>query len=155
MVDTATLGDEIATLAAKLSAGTHELLTCIRQFDAAEGWHHQGALTCAHWLTWRISVDPATAREKIRVARALGALPRIDGAFAQGRLSYAQVRAMTRVATHENEENLLMIAQAANAHSSNASAAASGPRRRRSWAGRTPMRRRTGASAHARSAAGW
>jgi hypothetical protein len=114
MIDTATLGDEIATLAAKLSAGTHELLACIRQFDAAEGWHHQGALTCAHWLTWRISVDPATAREKVRVARALGALPRIDGAFAQGRLSYAQVRAMTRVATPENEENLLMIAQAAN-----------------------------------------
>src|SRR6185369_13583992 len=111
--DTEALGDEIATLAARLSAATHHLLTRIRQFDEAEGWHRQGAQSCAHWLTWRIGLDVATAREKVRVARALGGLPRIDDAFGNGRLSYAQVRAITRVATPENEENLLMIALAA------------------------------------------
>ena len=100
-------------MAARLSAATHHLLSRIRQFDEAEGWHRQGAQSCAHWLTWRIGLDVATAREKVRVARALGGLPRIDDAFAGGRLSYAQVRAITRVATPENEENLLMIALAA------------------------------------------
>src|SRR5262245_4145371 len=99
MLDSELLGDEIATLAARLSVATHRLLTCIRRFDEAGGWHQQGAQSCAHWLGWRIGLDSTTAREKVRIARALGGLPRIDQAFAAGRLSYAQVRAVTRVAT--------------------------------------------------------
>jgi hypothetical protein len=98
-VSVGTLGDEIALLAAQLDAGTHRLLTCIRQFDGSEEWHHQGAQSCAHWLSWRIGLDPATAREKVRVARALGELPVLDAALAAGRISYAKVRAITRVAT--------------------------------------------------------
>jgi uncharacterized protein DUF222 len=112
MVDVEFIGDEIATLAARLSVATHRLLTCIRQFDEAEGWHRQGAQSCAHWLTWRIGLDPVTAREKVRVARALGVLPKIDEAFRIGRLSYAQARAVTRVATAINEERVLDIALA-------------------------------------------
>lgn len=88
------------------------MLTCIRQFDEAEGWHRQGAQSCAHWLTWRIGLDPVTAREKVRVARTLGVLPKIDEAFRSGRLSYAQARAITRVATATNEERVLDIALA-------------------------------------------
>jgi len=104
------LGDEIAVLAAQLDAGTHRLLACIREFDVSEEWHHQGAQSCAHWLTWRIGLDTATAREKVRVARALGQLPAVDGALAAGRLSYAKVRAITRVATPETEARLLEMA---------------------------------------------
>lgn len=73
----------------------------------------QGAQSCAHWLTWRIGLDAGTAREKVRVARALGALPKIDQAFAIGQLSYAKVRAVTRIATAANEERVLEIALAA------------------------------------------
>jgi hypothetical protein len=65
------LSREIADLAAHLDAATHRLLTCIRQFDEPGGWYEQGADSCAHWLAWRIGLDPATAREKVRVARAL------------------------------------------------------------------------------------
>jgi hypothetical protein len=107
------LGDEIALLAAQLDAGAHRLLTCIREFDASEEWHHQGAQSCAHWLSWRIGLDPATAREKVRVARALGQLPVLDAALAAGRISYAKVRAITRVATPETEERLVGIAAVA------------------------------------------
>jgi hypothetical protein len=64
-------------------------------------------------LTWRIGLDPGTAREKVRVARALGALPKIDEAFAGGRLSYAKVRAVTRIATAGNEDGVLQAAMAA------------------------------------------
>jgi len=39
----------------------------------------------------------------VRVARALGELPRLAEALARGELSYAKVRALTRVATHETE----------------------------------------------------
>jgi len=46
----------------------------------------------------------------VRVARALGTLPRIDAALRTAKLSYAKVRALTRVATPENEERLLALA---------------------------------------------
>jgi hypothetical protein len=113
MVDCVELGDEIAGLSARLNVATHRLLTCVRRFDELGGWHEQGAQSCAHWLTWRIGLDPGAAREKVRVARALGGLPRIDDAFAAGRLSYAKVRAITRVASAQNEEDVLMVALAA------------------------------------------
>src|SRR3954452_22473302 len=110
-IDPEAIGDEIARTAAHLDAATHRLLTCIRAFDAAEEWGRQGALSCAHWLTWRLRLDPVTAREKVRVARALGGLPLIDDALRVAVLSYSQVRALTRVATAENEERLLMAAR--------------------------------------------
>jgi len=106
----ADLGQEIAELSARLDAATHRLLTCIRQFDEQCGWGEQGAVSCAHWLSWRIGLDLATAREKVRVARALGTLPAIDGALAAGKLSYAKVRALSRVATPDNEAKLLEMA---------------------------------------------
>ena len=111
--DEFTLGEEIARLAARLNVATHRMLSCIRAFDQAEGWHRQGAQSCAHWLTWRIGIDPGAAREKVRVARALGGLPEIDRVFAEGRLSYAQVRAVTRIAKPENEARVLEVALAA------------------------------------------
>jgi hypothetical protein len=77
------------------------LLECIRDFDQACGWHEQGAVSCAHWLSWRVGWDPGTARERVRVAGALGRLPAFDEALRSGRLSYAKVRALTRVATPE------------------------------------------------------
>jgi hypothetical protein len=47
------LADDIAETAAHIDAATHRLLTLIREFDRARGWDHQGALSCAHWLSWR------------------------------------------------------------------------------------------------------
>jgi len=93
-----------------MDAATHRLLTCIRQFDEAGGWYEQGAASCASWLAWRIGLDSATARERVRVARALGKLPAIDEALRAGKLSYAKARALTRVATPETETKLLEVA---------------------------------------------
>ena len=106
---------ELATLAAHVDAATHRLLELIRRFDALGGWAAAGARSCAHWLSWRIGLAPGAAREKVRVASALGELPRIDDALRRGELSYAKVRAMTRVATADNEEALLHMAMHATA----------------------------------------
>jgi len=76
------LADEIAELSAHLDAATHRLLTLIRRFDAGSGWYTQGALSCAQWLSWRIGLDLCAAWEKVRVARALGALPGSTTRFA-------------------------------------------------------------------------
>jgi hypothetical protein len=56
------------------------------------------------------------AREKVRVANALGDLKKISAAFASGEISYSKVRAMTRVATPDNEDYLLRIARNGTAH---------------------------------------
>jgi hypothetical protein len=65
------LGDEIAELAAHLTAATARLLELIRDFDARGGWGN-GFRSCAEWLTRRIGLAPNAAREHVRVARALG-----------------------------------------------------------------------------------
>ena len=104
------LAREIATLSAHIDAATHRLLECIRSFDETGGWHEQGAVSCAQWLSWRLGWDPGTARERVRVARALGTLPLIDEELRTGGLSYAKARALTRVASPANEADLLAMA---------------------------------------------
>ena len=109
--ETHALGETIAALAARIHAATYELLVMLREFDAREGWN-TGFLSCAHWLHWRTGFDLGACREKVRVARALAALPLVSGEMQRGRLSYAKVRAMTRVATPESEQALLDLALA-------------------------------------------
>jgi len=108
------LGDEIAELSAHLDAATARLLALIREFDARGGWN-SGFSSCAAWLGWRVGLDLGAARERVRVARALGTLPRLAEALARGELSYAKVRALTRVATPETEARLLAVGRAGTA----------------------------------------
>jgi Domain of unknown function (DUF222)/HNH endonuclease len=108
------LGDEIAELAVHLDAATARLLDLIREFDVHGGWNN-GFRSCAEWLSWRVGLDLGAAREKVRVARALATLPRLAQALAHGELSYAKVRALTRVATPQTEERLLAIGRAGTA----------------------------------------
>jgi hypothetical protein len=108
------LGDEIADLSAHLEAATARLLDLIREFDARGGWN-TGFRSCAAWLSWRIGLDLGAARERVRVARALGTLPLLAEALARGELSYAKIRALTRVATPETEARLLGVGRAGTA----------------------------------------
>ena len=108
------LGDEIALLSAHLDAASARLLELIREFDSRGGWN-SGFRSCAAWLSWRVGLDPGAARERVRVARALGTLPLLADALARGELSYAKVRALTRVATPETEARLLGVGRAGTA----------------------------------------
>src|SRR5437660_3249286 len=108
------LGAEIAALSAHLDAATAHLLDLIREFDVHAGWN-SGFRSCAHWLNWRVGLDMGAARERVRVARALGTLPLLAHALAKGDLSYAKVRALTRVATPETEARLLAVGRAGTA----------------------------------------
>jgi len=108
------LGDEIADLSVHLDAATARLLDLIREFDARGGWNN-GFSSCAAWLSWRVGLDIGAARERVRVAHALETLPRLAQALARGELSYAKVRALTRVATPETEERLLAVGRAGTA----------------------------------------
>jgi hypothetical protein len=102
---------EICELAGHIAAATCKWLLLIAEFDRRSGWAVDGVLSMAHWLSWRCGVDLHTAREHVRVGRALEQLPRISDAFMLGRLSYSKVRAVVRIATPALEETLLNIAQ--------------------------------------------
>ena len=84
------LGEEIATFATRVNVALHAMLSRLRRFDAVQGWGHQGFLSCAHWLAWRVQIGAKTAREHVRVARALGEFSLIDEQFARGVLSYSK-----------------------------------------------------------------
>src|SRR6185437_11084958 len=65
---------------------------------------------CAQWLSWKCQMSSGTAREHVRVARALRDLPVIRARFAAAKLSYAKVRALTRIATPATEAGLAELA---------------------------------------------
>jgi len=110
------LGNEITELFGLITAASHDLLVMIREFDREGLWKLDGICSCAHWLNWRCGIGMNAGREKVRVANALGKLPKISEAFRLGEISYSKVRAITRVATQENEDYLLMIAHNGTAH---------------------------------------
>jgi hypothetical protein len=105
------LEDGITELTAHIHAATFRLLEMIREYDECKGWAQPGLRSCAHWLNWKRGIGLGVAREKVRVAHALGKLPQISEAFREGRISFSKVRAMSRVATPENEDYLMMIAR--------------------------------------------
>jgi hypothetical protein len=106
------LGSQITRLAGHINAANHCLLKLIGEFDRRKAWSGGGTVrSCAHWLNWKCGIALVAAREKVRVAHCLEELPQIDAAFAAGEISYSKVRAMTRVATPENEDYLLNIAR--------------------------------------------
>jgi hypothetical protein len=99
----------------RIDVAKHSMLTDLRTFDAHDGWGGMGFTSTATWLSWRVGIGAAAAREHVRVARALGELHLVDAAFAAGKLSYAKVRAITRVATPENEQEFINVAMHATA----------------------------------------
>jgi hypothetical protein len=103
------LEERICELAAHLAAGTCRFLQLVAEFDARRGWASWDLPSCAAWLAWKCQVAPGTAREQVRVARALADLPVITSEFAAGRMSYAKARALTRIATPETEASLAEI----------------------------------------------
>jgi hypothetical protein len=109
------LADRICAGAVRLAAATAAWLRLVAEFDERQGWGGVGITSCAHWLAWRCSLTPGTARQHVRVARALRRLPLIEAAFAGGELSYSKVRALTRVAEPGTEAELVEFARHATA----------------------------------------
>jgi hypothetical protein len=94
---TVELGTVIAGWAARTAAAECRWLAMVAEFDRREGWYLDGQLSGADWLVWRCGMSARTARDKVRVAHELRRRPAVAEAFAQGRLSYCKVRAITRV----------------------------------------------------------
>ena len=100
----------VTDMAARINHADWRFIKLIAAMDRTRGWDERGYCSLGNWLDHRCGLGPCAARERVRIARALARLPRIDAAFRDGVLSYSKVRAITRVATRETEANLLTIA---------------------------------------------
>ncbi len=105
------LASEICTLSGHINAANHRWLMLVAEYDRRSGWSDGATQSCAHWLNWRCGIAMGAAREKVRVARALENLPKVSAAMASGGLSYSKVREITRIASPDNETDLLEIAE--------------------------------------------
>jgi 5-methylcytosine-specific restriction endonuclease McrA len=109
------LDTEIRRLCGDINAANYRLMLLIRQFDDRMGWARWSFRNCSEWLAWRSGITLSAARERVRTAQALRDLPQMSIAFAEGRLSYSKVRALTRAADRCNEEELVRYALNATA----------------------------------------
>jgi hypothetical protein len=110
-----TLGERCAEAYMKSDALQYQAMQLLVEFHHRDGWRDTGFSSTAEWLAWRIGIRAGAARERLRTALALEELPQISEAMEQGALSFTKVRALTRVATADNESTLLELAQAGSA----------------------------------------
>lgn len=99
-------GHAIEQLGAMACATTAEMLDVIVAADRGEDYRVDGAYDMASWLVATLNVSAATAREWVRVGRALAELPHLRACFADGELSCDQIAPATRFATPELDEHL-------------------------------------------------
>lgn len=101
--------EEILDVGAHWRSTQHRLVRLVAELEESGEWRGQGRTSCAHWVADALDIEVCTAREWLRIGRALRDLPHTDAAFEAG-LSYSKVRTLTRVATPANEHELLDLA---------------------------------------------
>ena len=109
------IGERCARFFRQADVLHYRAMKLLVEFDRRSGWEGTVFGSTAEWLAWRISIKPGAARERLRTALALEALPLTSEAMRNGELSYTKARALTRVARPDNETELLEFARAGSA----------------------------------------
>jgi hypothetical protein len=102
---------DIAVRRAALDADEAQWL---REAEALQIWRELGMVSALDYLERVLGYAPRTAQDRLRVARALGALPELTAALAGGNLSHSAVRELTRVATPATEAAWIAAATGKN-----------------------------------------
>jgi Domain of unknown function (DUF222) len=102
------LGKRIVDLAGRIAASTSRFLLLVAQFDAREGYLVFGLASTAQWLTHACGIAHRTAVEHVRVARVLRHYPQLAEEMSAGRLSFSQVRAISRIDQPGEHEHALV-----------------------------------------------
>jgi hypothetical protein len=71
----------------------------LARWDAAGGWRASGARTAASWLARHLHLPLPLARQRLRHARALRAVPAVEAAWASGEIDRAHVTTLLSVRT--------------------------------------------------------
>ena len=102
---------ELCAVAKDRHHSKHRLLHLLAEYDARNGWVLHGATSCTAWWADVCGIERSTAREQLRVARALIALPALDRAVETGRLSYAKAKVISRLAEPDTIEELIELSE--------------------------------------------
>src|SRR5512140_463816 len=93
----------LRTIAQRRAALDADEARWLRQAEALQIWQPLGMVSALDYMERVLGYRPRSAQERLRVARALGTLPRLTAALAQGELAFSAVRELTRVATPATE----------------------------------------------------
>src|SRR5436305_15290488 len=88
----------LRTIARRRAALDAEEARWLREAEALQIWRPLGMVNALDYMERVLGYAPHAAQERLRVARALGELPVLSAALAQGALSFSAVRELTRVA---------------------------------------------------------
>src|SRR5688500_9574223 len=97
--------------ARRLSLDMSAFISLLVDFDLAGEWAFDNAASCAHWVADRADIELCTVREWLRIGHALTAVDEVARRFADGRLSYSKVKALTRLADVGNQHELCALAE--------------------------------------------
>jgi len=97
--------DALDQATALMSAASAQALHMVAEYDGDRLWRRDGATSMSSWLAARYGLAWGTAREWVRVGHALRYLPGIADAYARGRLSWDQLRPLTRFAEPETDRH--------------------------------------------------
>jgi hypothetical protein len=86
----------------------------LREAEAQQIWRPLGMVSVLDYLERALGYAPRTAQDRLRVARALGALPGLTAALAGDDLTYSAVRELTRVAAPATEASWIAAARGKN-----------------------------------------
>ena len=101
--DWRTVDRALRGIAARRAALDVEEVRWLREAEAQQIWRPLGMVSALDYLERVLGYSPRTAQDRLRVARALGALPQLTAALSTGQLPISAVRELTRVATPSTE----------------------------------------------------
>jgi hypothetical protein len=101
--DWRTVDRALRSIAKRRAALDAEEADWLRKAEAFEIWKRRGAVSMIDYLERVLGYAPRTGQDRLRVARALGALPQLTAALACGDLTFSAVRELSRVATPATE----------------------------------------------------
>src|SRR5262245_29256524 len=102
-LDWRTVDRALRALRQRRSALDAEEARWLREAEALQIWRPLGMVSALDYLERVLGYAPRTAQDRLRVARALGSLPKLTTALEGGQLAFSAVRELTRVVTPATE----------------------------------------------------
>ena len=112
-VDDAQLEADLVEMRRTVERLESEFVRRVAEVDRRASYSRDGILSTTAFLKHRCGMAASTARERVRVARALEDMPHTSAAFATGDLGYAKVRLLTTAVStdpatfRDHEESLV------------------------------------------------
>src|SRR3954469_2276359 len=106
------LGGMLVRCRAAIDSAEAEWLGLLAEFDNRCGWALDGHATCVSWLMHHCGMGRSTAKDRLRVALELQRRPLLREALASGKVSYAKVKALTRITDADDETDVVLLVAA-------------------------------------------